>query len=58
MSKREVDRTDKIEKSTERLTKCCHTSDMVQAFSEENGGLTKVLRHVKSPTYMSTFEVL
>ena len=37
-----VDRTDMIKKFTERLTECCHTPDLVQAFSEENG----VLNHV------------
>ena len=58
VQKCKVDRTDKIEKSTERLTECCHTPDLVQAFSEENGGLNQVLRSTKPPTYMTTFIVL
>ena len=56
--KPKVDRTDKIEKCTERLAECFHTPDLVQEFSEENGGLNQVLRPAKPPTYMTTFIVL
>ena len=58
IQKCKVDRTNKIEKSTERLTQCCHTPDLVQALSEENGGLNQVLRMAKPPTYMTKFIVL
>ena len=58
VQKCKVDRTDKIEKCTERLAECCHTPDLVQAFSEENGGLNQVLRLAKPPTYMTTSIVL
>ena len=43
-------RTDKIEKSTERLTESCYTPDLVQSFSKENGGLNRAHRHAKPPT--------
>ena len=43
-----IDRADKIEKTTELLTECCHTHDFVQAYSDENDGLH---RHTKPPTY-------
>ena len=33
-------------------------NDLVQAFSEENGGLNQVLRPAKPPTYMTTSIVL
>ena len=48
----------KTEKSIERLTECCHTTDLVKTFSEENVGLNQVLRLAKPPTYMTTFIVL
>ena len=32
----------------------CHTPGLVQAFSNENGGLNQVLQHAKPPTYMTT----
>ena len=31
-----ADKNDKIKQSTERLTEYCHTTDLVQAFPEEN----------------------
>ena len=49
-----VDRTDKIDKCTVRLAEYCHTPDLVQAFSEENGGINQVLRPAKPATYMTT----
>ena len=50
-----VDRTEKIEKSTEQFTECCHTTDLVQACSGENGGLNQVLQYAKPLTYITTF---
>ena len=32
VKKRKDDRTDKIEKSSEGLAECCHTTDLVQAY--------------------------
>ena len=45
-----VDRTDKIEESTERLTERCHTPDLLKAFLDENGGLNQSLQ--KYHTYL------
>ena len=37
----------------EQLANNCHIPDLVQAFSEENGGLNQVLRRVKPPACMT-----
>ena len=47
--------TEQVKKSTERLAECCHTPDMIRAFSGENGGLNQVFRLTEPPTYMTTF---
>ena len=41
VQKLKVDRSKKIEKSTEWITESCPTPDLVQAFSEEKSGLTR-----------------
>ena len=37
----------------EQLAESRHTSDLVQTFSKENGGLNQVLQRGKPPTYMT-----
>ena len=45
----------KLYQMAEKLKNNCHIPDLVQAFSEENGGLNLVLRCIKPPACRPRF---